>query len=199
MAYTGNKKSEYRGYSRTAKCSRIRKKLKDGSNVRPDEVGLLPSQERKWLASGGVALWKQRYRTPQQVRDGLAEQGIEIERPHEGDHHLADRARNALGAIKQECEPFFARYETQIRDNPDLADKETMAATQIALIRTATTMNTVERAFDRLQKLFGHTEQKLTITDGRSEGDVRRMLQERLDRMRSVDAVDVTPKRLWEG
>jgi hypothetical protein len=199
MAYTGNKKADYRGYSRTTKRSRIRKKMKDGIEIRADEVLLLPAKEQEWLKQGGVSLWKERYRTPQQIRDGLAERGVEIAKPKEGHHHLAERAKSALDAFKERFEPVFVRYETQIADNPDLADKETMAASWIALIRDATTLNVAERSLAQLQKVFGHDEKKVTISDGRSEGDVRRDMLERLERMRTVDAVDVTPKRVEEG
>lgn len=201
MPYVGNKKKHYQGLSRTGKCSRTRKKMKDGLEVREDEIALLPQMERDWvrkgggLKGGGIAHWKAKYLTPRERR----ERGMEPVLPGVmGNHEVANRTRDALGAFKARFEPVFQRYETQIADNPDLSDKETMAASWIALIRDATTLNVAERSLAQLQKVFGHDEKKVTITDGRSPERVMADVGERLRRLMDHEVVDLTPK-LEEG
>lgn len=186
---SGNRLTEYEGRALARKRTVIRGKLKRGEEIREEERRLLPPMEKRWLEEG---IWHRKYLTPAERRA----RGQEVTVPYYGHDK---RMKPALEAFKEECEPLFARYRDQIRENPDLADRETMAAAFIALIRTATTLNVAERALKELKGVFGHSESKVTVTDTRKDSDLLEGIRERLGRMRSVEARDVTRERLGDG
>lgn len=94
----------------------------------------------------------------------------------------AARATVAVEALRERWRPILDRYRDQVEMSPHLEDRNTMAAMQLDIIENATSVTQVERALERLQRMFGHQESKVVETI-RTDGEVEAELDRTIERL----------------
>ena len=161
------------------RTSRLRRRLRtEGLDaVHPSDLGILYSQELRWLREGGVTGWGPRWDAYVKDRDERRKSG---ERPNNSPA-LEARIQNSAEALaewKRRIQPLLDQFDEMAQD-ASWGEKAAHAAARLAQIATATTRSEVDRALTALDKLHAQYEQKITVSEGQSEGleDVKARLR----------------------
>lgn len=121
--------------------SRIRRKIQDGVEVSEVEESHFWPIELRRMRDGTYVPWHNwKYRPD-----------------------ILERSMEAVAALLEEIGPTLDHYADQIRSDPSLENRDTMAAVFLATIRHATTISQVNMALKELKGIFGHQETKTTV------------------------------------
>lgn len=74
---------------------------------------------------------------------------------------FSERATAQLTAMKDGCREIIENYRRHLKDQPDLAERNTAAAMWLLLFDQASSINDVKEAMKQLTAIFGHSSQNV--------------------------------------